>query len=107
GIKSRYYAFRDGKSTHTNHELAAIAIKNLFQDPSDLSSIDLIAAGTTSPEQLLPSHAAMIHGVLGTNKAIELLSASGACCSGIQAMKYAYTAVAAGLSLNAVSCGSE
>lgn len=107
GIQSRYYAFRNGKSTHTNTELAANAIKNLFDASFPLDRVELIATGTTSPEQLLPSHAAMVHGLLGMDKPVELISASGACCSSIQAMKYAYMSVGAGLTNVAVSCGSE
>ncbi len=30
GIKNRYYALRDGKPTHTNAQMATIAIRELF-----------------------------------------------------------------------------
>ncbi len=107
GIKSRYYAIRNNTSTHNNTELAAHAIRNLFDEALPLNKVELIATGTTSPEQLLPSHATMVHGLLGLDKPVELISASGACCSSIQAMKYAYMSVGAGLTNIAVSCGSE
>ncbi len=106
GIKTRYYAFRNGESTHTNIELAANAIRGLFDKEVPIESLEVLAAGTGSPEQLLPSHAAMVHGELGI-KPIELVSTSGACCSGMQAMKYAYMTIAAGLANVAVSVGSE
>lgn len=106
GIKSRYYALREGKPTHTNAELAANAIKNLFDETLSIDKLELLTAGTTSPEQILPSHAAMIHGVLGTHP-LELISATGACCSSIQAMKYAFMAVGSGLTDVAASVGSE
>lgn len=106
GIKTRYYAFREGKRTHTNSELAATAIKELFDDELPIEKLDLLAVGTTSPEQILPSHGAMIHGELGIHN-VELISAAGACCSSMQAMKYAYMAIASGMANVAAACGSE
>ncbi len=106
GIKTRYYAIKNGKKTHSNAQLAAIAVKSLFDDKLPISKLQLLAAGTGSPEQLLPSHAAMVHGELG-NGSIELFSVSGSCCSSMQAFKYAYMAVAVALADTAVSCGSE
>lgn len=106
GIKTRYYAFRDGKKTHTNAQLAANAIRSLFDEKLPISQLEVLTAGTTSPEQLLPSHAAMIHGELGIHP-VELISGTGACCSSIQAMKYAYMSVGAGLANTAASVGSE
>ncbi len=106
GIKSRYYAFRNGVKTHTNAQLAANAVLALFDDQIPISSLELITAGTTSPEQLLPSHAVMVHGELGIHP-VELISGAGACCSSIQAMKYAFMSVGCGLTETAVSVGSE
>lgn len=106
GIKTRYYAFRNGKKTHTNAQLAAEAIRALFDETLPIAELELITAGTTSPDQLLPSHAAMIHGELGIHP-VELISASGACCCSIQAMKYAFMAVGSGFTNIAASVGSE
>lgn len=106
GIKTRYYAFKDGKPTHTNAQLAANAIKGLFDDQQPIETLQLLAAGTSSPEQVLPSHAAMVHGELGV-KPIEIVSMSGACASSMQAMKYAYMAVASNMVETAVAAGSE
>jgi 3-oxoacyl-[acyl-carrier-protein] synthase-3 len=106
GIKTRYYAYKDGVKTHSNSEMATIAIKKLFDDKLPIEKLQVLAVGTTSPEQVLPSHAAMIHGELGTHN-MEIMSASGACCSSMQAMKYAYMSVGSGLADVAVSCGSE
>ena len=106
GIKTRYYAIKDGKRTHTNAQLAAIAIKSLFDDQLPVSKLEIMAAGTTSPEQILPSHASMIHHELGIGN-IEILSASGSCCSSMQALKYTYMAIASGMATIGVACGSE
>lgn len=106
GIKTRYYAYKEGKRTHTNAGMAATAIKELFDDQLPIDKLDLLAVGTTSPEQVLPSHAAMIHGELGIHN-VELISAAGACASSMQALKYAYMAVASGMADVAAASGSE
>ena len=106
-IKSRYYALdKNGNSTHTNTELTVEAIKGLFDDNFKASDIDMLACGTTSPDQLLPSHASMVHGAL-MNKAVEIISPAGSCCSGMHAMRYAFLSVLAGERQNAVCAGSE
>lgn len=106
GIKSRYYAIKDGKPTHTNAQMATIAIKGLFDEQHPIDHLELLAVGTTSPEQVLPSHAAMVHGELGIHH-VEIISAAGACASSMQALKYAYMAVASGLVKMAAAAGSE
>ncbi len=106
-IKSRYYALdKNGNSTHTNTELTVEAIKGLFDGNFKASDIDMLACGTTSPDQLLPSHTSMVHGAL-MNKAVEIISPAGSCCSGMHAMRYAYLSVLAGERQNAVCAGSE
>jgi len=106
GIKNRYYAIKDGKRTHSNAEMATLAIRELFDDNHLIENLELLAVGTTSPEQVLPSHASMVHGALGIHH-IEIVSTSGACASSMQAMKYAYMAVASGMVKMAVAAGSE
>ena len=108
GIKSRYYALdKEGNVTHTNTQIAANAIRNLFNEKTGLSDIDLIACGTTSPEQLLPSHGVMVRGELGGERNIEVASFAGSCCTGMQAMRYIYMSILTGSAKNAVCCGSE
>lgn len=107
GIKTRYYAYRDGKSTHTNAQMASQAIKALFEGgKKDINDLQLLTAGTSSPDQMLPSHAAMVHGELGIQR-VELISAMGACCSSMQGMKYAMMSIGSGMTDMAVSVGSE
>ena len=106
GIKTRYYAIKNGQKTHSNAQLAAIAIKGLFDAELPISKLELLATGTTSPEQILPSHASMVHHELGVGN-IEIIAASGSCCSSMQAMKYAYMSVAGGMTNVGVAAGSE
>ena len=108
GIKQRYYALdKDGNATHTNVQMAANAVRGLFDEHLTLDDIDLLACGTGSPEQLIPSHGVMVHGELGGDKHIEVVSFAGSCCTGVDALKYAYMAVSLGLSTNAVAVASE
>ncbi|MBZ5859133.1 beta-ketoacyl-ACP synthase III [Flavihumibacter profundi] len=106
-ITSRYYAIdKNGKSTHTNAQLAAKAIEGLFDDIITKNDIELLTGGTMSPEQLLPSHTAMVHGELGCPP-IEIASLSSSCASGFQALKYAFLSVKNGDINNAVAFASE
>jgi 3-oxoacyl-[acyl-carrier-protein] synthase III len=109
GIKQRYYALdKEGKSTHTNAALTALAIRKLFQDhPEEIKSIQLLSCGTSSPDQMMPSHGVMVHGELPETKNIEVVSPSGVCCAGMHAIKYAYMAIKTGEVENAVATGSE
>ncbi|MGZ4048862.1 MAG: beta-ketoacyl-ACP synthase III, partial [Bacteroidia bacterium] len=106
-IKNRYYSRdKEGNSTHTNAELTVEAIKALCTDGFKIENIELLTSGTTSPDQILPAHGVMVHGLL-KSKPIEAITFSGSCCSGMNALKYAYMSVLTGNSDNAVSTGSE
>lgn len=106
-IHTRYYALdKQGNSTHSNAALTAEAVRGLESEKFSLSDMELLTGGTTSPDQLVPSHISMVQGELGI-KPIEILSASGSCNAGMQALKYGYLSVLSGNSQNAVCTGSE
>jgi 3-oxoacyl-[acyl-carrier-protein] synthase-3 len=106
-ITKRFYSRdKSGNSTHTNAELTAEAIKGICNDQFHIDDIELLTCGTTSPDQLLPAHGVMVHGLL-KSRPIEAISFSGSCCSGMNALKYAYMSVLTGNTNNAVSTGSE
>lgn len=106
-IKTRYYAIdKDGAVTHNNAQLTAKAVEALCDDTFNKNQIELLSCGTSSPDQILPSHAAMVHGFL-KNGNLEVNSPSGACCSGMNALKYGYMALKSGQVNNAVCTGSE
>src|SRR5476651_1031636 len=109
GIINRYYALeKGGKSTHTNAQMTALAVKELFKDePEKLKEIDLLSCGTSSPDQMMPSHGVMTHGWLPEAEAIEVVSPAGVCCAGMHALKYAYLAIKTGDAKLAVATGSE
>jgi len=106
-IKTRYYAIDDkGNITHNNAQLTKEAIELLCDDTFTTKDIELLSCGTSSPDQILPSHASMVHGFL-KNVNLEVNSPSGACCSGMNALKYGFLAIKAGQVSNAVCTGSE
>ena len=108
GIQTRYYALdTQGNPTHTNAELTCLAIDGLLDDRFRAEDIEVLSCGTSTPDTLLPSHAAMVHGLLRGSGAVELNSSAGVCNSGMNALKFGYLSVKAGNSSNAICTGSE
>ncbi|AZQ59422.1 StlD/DarB family beta-ketosynthase [Maribacter sp. MJ134] len=106
-IKERYYALdANGEVTHNNAQLTKEAIELLCDDEFTTKDIQLLSCGTSSPDQILPSHTAMVHGFL-ENGNMEINSPSGACCAGMSALKYGYLSVMTAQVENAVCAGSE
>lgn len=108
GIKRRFYAIqKDGTPTHTNAQMASLAIRKLFSNREELKNIELLSCGTSSPDQMMPSHAVMVHGWLPETNAIEVVSPSGVCCAGMHALKYAFLSIRSGDVSTAVASASE
>lgn len=108
GIKQRYYACsREGISTHTNSEMAANAVRGLLDDSLTVDDLDILSCGTASPDQTVPSHGVMVHGQLGGNADMEVVSFAGSCLTGVDALKYAYMAIKSGLAHKAAVSASE
>jgi len=109
GIKKRYYALTsEGKVTHTNAQMTSLAIRELAKSADiELKSIPLITCGTSSPDQIMPSHGVMVHGWLPESAAAEVITPSGNCCASLHALKYAYLAIKSGEVDSAICTGSE
>ncbi|RKR10136.1 3-oxoacyl-[acyl-carrier-protein] synthase-3 [Flavobacterium sp. 90] len=106
-ITNRYYAVdKNGKSTHSNAELTRNAVAQLFDENFTDQDLEVLSCGTSSPDVLAPSHAAMVHGLL-KNRSVELNSSMGICCSGMNALKYGFLSIRSGNSKNAICTGSE
>lgn len=108
-IVKRYYALdKNGNATHSNAELTAEAIKAmLIEKPNEIKEVDLLTCGTSSPDQMMPSHAVMVHGCLPESNNIEVVSPAGVCCAGMHSFKYAYLALKSGDKKKAIATGSE
>lgn len=108
GIQQRHYVIdpQSGEPGMTNAQLSAAAIRGLAGPDFALDSLQCLVASTSSPDQVMPGHAVMVHGELG-NPPCEVATTAGICLCGMTALKYAWMSVASGESRNAVACGSE
>lgn len=108
GIQQRYYAIdpATGKPTHSNASLTAAAVRGLTGDGFAIEDIACLVCGSSSPDQLLPNHAVMVHGELG-GTVCEVVATAGVCLSGATAMKYGWMSVVSDSAPNAVVTGSE
>lgn len=97
---------KEHKITHSNAQLAKEAVVDLFADRVVPNDVTLLACGTSTPDQLLPSHASMVHGELG-NFPMEIFSSAGVCLTSLQALKICYSNILAGLHKKAVCVASE
>lgn len=104
GIMSRHYAIdrTTGLPSMSNAQMTARAIQAL----SLSGKVDVLATGTSSPDQVMPNHGVMVHGELGWNT-LEVVSTAGVCLAGASALKHAYLSVKAGEAQRAVATGSE
>lgn len=105
-IETRYYAIdpETNQQTHTNAQLTAEAVRKLAD--YDPETLDCLCCGTSSPDQIMPGHASMVHGELGSGPC-EVVSTAGICVSGVTALKQACMQVALGEARQAVATGSE
>ncbi|MDO5639622.1 MAG: beta-ketoacyl-ACP synthase III [Neisseria sp.] len=109
GIRSRHYAIDPASraATHTTAELAAAAVEALFAQGLEKHAVGVLACGTSYPDQMLPGHGVMVHGLLDKAPPYEVLSAAGVCVAGMAALKHAYNAVRTGEHRHAVACAAE
>ena len=108
GIKKRHYAIDDnGNPNELSEEMAVKAIAQaLAASQLEEKEIDMIAAGTTMPDLLVPGFASMIHGRLG-GQPMDILSCAGVCGAGIAALKAASHTIRVGQHNNVVSVAAE
>jgi len=107
-IHTRYYAIdrKTGKHNFTNAQLAAESVRQLFDERFTSDQLTCLAAATSIADQLMPGHASMVHGELGS-PSCEIVSTSGVCACGMNALKYAWMNVLSGLHTSAVATASE
>lgn len=108
GMRRRYYVIdpATGEPNFTNATLTAQAVRGLVGRGFALEDLACLVCGTSSPDQLVPNHAVMVHGELGPPEC-EVIATSGVCVSGATSMKYGWLSVMSGNTRNAVVTGSE
>ncbi|WP_303903303.1 beta-ketoacyl-ACP synthase III [Thiohalomonas denitrificans] len=109
GIQARHYVLdpETRRSRYSNARVTAEAVKGFVDSEFSLADIDCLSCGTSSPDQLMPSHGVMVHGELREVGLCEVMAASGICMSGITALKYGWLSVRTGEHRNVVATGSE
>ena len=86
--------------------MAMLAIRKLLAlTNKSQKDIELLACATATPDQILPSHASMVHGLW--EEPVEIFSSAGVCLSCLQALKIAYLSIAASEKQNAICSTSE
>lgn len=109
GIHHRHYAIDPvtRQPTHSTAELAAEAVRALFADGVDPARVDVLACATSYPDQIMPGHGVMVHGLLPQMPACEVISNAGVCVAGMAAMRHAYLSVRSGEQQRAIACAAE
>lgn len=109
GIQQRYYALdQQQRTTYSNSQMAAHAVRDaLSRMDLESSEIDLLCAGTSWADLLVPGFASMVHGELPELSPIETLTSMGVCCAGVGALKYAASQVKLGEKRAAIAVASE
>src|SRR5213076_2232710 len=84
GIQARHYAIDPVtlQPTHNNASLTANAVRGLSESGFDLRQLQCLACGTSIADQMMPSHASMVHGELGIPP-LEAVATTGVCLSGL------------------------
>ncbi|MDO5685863.1 MAG: beta-ketoacyl-ACP synthase III [Neisseria sp.] len=109
GITTRHYAIDpvSRAATHTCAELTVAAVRRLFQNGTDKNAVSLLACATSYPDQIMPGHGVMVHGLLNDTPPYEVASLSGVCAAGMAAMKYACNSVRCGEHEHAIAVAAE
>lgn len=109
GIHHRHYAIDPVTRlpTHSTAELAAEAVRALFDDGVDPAQVDVLACATSYPDQIMPGHGVMVHGLLPQMSPCEVISNAGVCVAGMASMRHAYLAVRSGEQQHAIACAAE
>ncbi len=109
GIQQRYYALdSQQRTTYSNSQMAAHAVRDALSHINlEPAAIDLLCAGTSWADLLVPGFASMVHGELPELSPVETLTSMGVCCAGIGALKYAVSQVKLGEKRAAIAVASE
>src|SRR3990172_8333365 len=103
GIKER--RIEDGETTN---DIAVKAAKNALKSAgTSPKDIDLIIAGTVTPDMLFPSTACFVQSHIGANRGIAAFDVSAACSGFLYALDVADKYIRAGISKKALVIGVD
>ncbi|RZI93610.1 MAG: 3-oxoacyl-ACP synthase, partial [Variovorax sp.] len=108
GILTRHYAIdAEGRTVFSNAQLAAGAIRDcLVRGGADLSSVSMLATGSSGGDTLMPGFANMVQGELAAPP-METVSVHGICAAGVSAIQAAAQGIELGAHRSALAVASE
>ena len=108
GITQRHYAIdAQGRTTHTNAQLAAAAVREcLAQVRAEPRDVTMLASGSSGGDALMPGFANMIQGELAAPP-METVSVHGICAAGVSALQAAAQGIELGAHARALAVASE
>ena len=108
GILTRHYAIdAEGRTEFSNAQLAAGAIRDCLQrGGADLSSVSMLATGSSGGDTLMPGFANMVQGELAAPP-METVSVHGICAAGVSAIQAAAQGIELGAHRSAIAVASE
>ncbi len=108
GIKQRHYAINpDGTTRISNAQMASEAVRAALRSSGDaLSSIDLLACGTSGGDAIMPGFANMVQGELAAPP-MHTHTSVGVCAASMGAMAFAAGQIQQGDARRAVAVGSD
>jgi 3-oxoacyl-[acyl-carrier-protein] synthase-3 len=104
GIKERRISDMDIGTSDLAYHASLQALKNSNIDKEDL---DLIMVVTSTPDQLAPSTACTVHGMLGIKKNVPAFDINAVCSGFVYAYSIASTLIGSGLYKNILIVASE
>jgi 3-oxoacyl-[acyl-carrier-protein] synthase-3 len=108
GIRSRHYAIgRDGRTTHSNTEMAVAAARDCIDRAGvGADAIGMLSCATTQGDLVLPGFGSMVQAGLDLSE-VELITTHGICSCSLMAVKAAANALRVGDHSTALVVGSE
>ncbi len=108
GIRKRHYALgQNGRTTHTNAEMAVAAARVCVERADSAPrSIGMLSCATSQGDLVLPGFASMVQAGLGL-PGIEIVSTHGVCSCSLMAVKAAFNALRVGDHAAALVVASE
>jgi 3-oxoacyl-[acyl-carrier-protein] synthase III len=108
GIEQRHYAMRaDGSMQHSNAQMASQAIQHcLAQAGRSLADVQLLAAGSSGGDSIMPGFAAMVQGELAAPP-MQTHSVMGVCAAGVSALAFAAGELELGAAQRALVVASD
>ncbi|WP_076998418.1 StlD/DarB family beta-ketosynthase [Variovorax sp. KK3] len=108
GIRQRHYGIdAEGRTVHSNAQMAANAIRHCLQrGAAEISRVSMLASGSSGGDAVMPGFANMIQGELAAPP-METISVQGVCAASVGAIQAAAQGIELGAHRTALAVASE